>query len=231
MNENANSTVSVPSGTQPVPVETAQPERGHSVLRQSYSWMKRATPVLAFLAAIFAVPKGVMEVYSGLISSPRTKLIPDSYLQLSYKPTDKSLGFSFAFTAANDGSTYDAISATSAVVERLDRNRLSRPLISLNESNVEYKENSVQIQDHFIVSKDATRQIACTLRFYLTDQLKSDLLAMSPDSQRRLTVTISGNKPHTLKYCFDISQSVTDDLFSADVEGLARFPFAECSSN
>jgi hypothetical protein len=66
-------------------------------------WIKKIGTILAFLAAIFAVPKGALDLYERVHSRPNTHIVPESSLLLSYEPKTKLISLSSEFTIANSG--------------------------------------------------------------------------------------------------------------------------------
>lgn len=193
-----------------------------------YVWIKWTAPLLALVAAIFAIPKGVVDLYTAIVSEPKTELMPESYLSVSYDPTQKLIEFGFGFTAANNGSKAETIKDASARIEAIGSSAAEVSLISFSDSDFSFAENNATISNRFPINKDSTRPVKASISYYLSDEKRAILI--QPGTRRRLVVELTGqtNKSHTLQFCFDVTQSLVDDLFNSQIRATRRFREPEC---
>lgn len=176
-------------------------------------WVKWLSLILAFVAAIFAVPKGVLDLYDRIHSRPNTHVTPESTLLLSYDPKTKLISFSSDFTISNTGERLDTIKNIGATLQRIDYT--SNPLISFEDTNFAIFENNAKVTNRFPVNKEATRSLTCLMGHYLSDDKKTSMF--QPKSQWRLTLEFTGEyqSKYPIQYCFDISQGMVDEFGAA----------------
>jgi hypothetical protein len=169
--------------------------------------------ILAFVAAIFAVPKGALDLYDKVHSRPHTQLTPESALLLSYDPKTKLISFSSDFTISNTGERLDTIQNMRATLQRIDYT--SDLSLSFEDTNFAVFENSAKITNRFPINKDSTRSLAYVTSRYLSDDNR--LSIFQPKSQWRLDLEFTGEfqSKYPIKYCFDVSQGIADELIAA----------------
>lgn len=178
-----------------------------------WGWIKLAGTILAFVAAIFAVPKGALDLYEKIHSRPHTQVTPESALLLSYDPKTKLLSFSSDFTISNTGKRLDTIQGMRATLQRIDYT--SDPLLSFEDTNFAVFENSAKITNRFPINKDSTRSLTSIMDHYLSDDNR--LSMFQPKSQWRLDLEFTGEyqNKYPVKYCFDVSQGMANEFNAA----------------
>lgn len=177
-------------------------------------WVKWLSLLLAFVAALFSVPKGAMDLWDSLYSRPDTNLTQEPSLSMTYDPKTKLIQFGFDFTISNNGKRKDTIQSLSARLKRIDFNT-STDLLSFGDNDFHFSEKNGKIPSHFPITESNPREINCLLSTYLDDQSKGGFLI--PKSRWQLVVDLTGEfeKKNSLTYCFDISQDDIDDLFNS----------------
>ncbi len=183
--------------------------------------LKKLGTILAFLAAIFAVPKGALDLYERLHSRPNTQITPESALLLSYEPKTRQISVSSDFTISNTGERLDTIKNMGATLQR--SGYASPPLLSFGDNDFAVFENSTKITNRFPVNKDATRSLTCQLVQYISDDNKAALL--QPKSRWELTLEFTGEYQHKypVKYCFDISPNLATEFATATEKVTKKF--------
>jgi len=184
-------------------------------------WIKSVAVVLAFVAAVFAVPKGIHEFWQDWHSRPNTHLTPESYILLSYEPKAKMLSFRSDFTISNTGSRLDTITRAGATIKQMESD--VAPLLSFGDMEVSFLDNKAEISRRFTVPKDSTRALTYQVTRYLADDKRQAFLV--PKSRWQFVVELEDEfeKTYQLTYCFDVSQSLLEETVAATTTVQRKF--------
>lgn len=182
-------------------------------MAKEQGWFKRVGTILAFVAALFAVPKGALELLEKVRARPDTKITQEPYLVLDYDPKTKNLSFGFDFTVSNTGSRLDTIKNVSGNLQRIDYT--APPLLTLEDTSFHFSENNAPITNRFPINKDSTRSLHSQIDLYLSDDTRISFF--EPKSRWRLQVEFTGefDKKYVATYCLDVSKTIADDIANA----------------
>ena len=174
-------------------------------------WVKKWGAYVAFLAAFFAVPQGLIDIvkfYIELRMAPETELFPTRRLGISYDPTQQTMQFQMNFSIANSGSTEELI--TEARTELWDAKSL---IVRFSKDDIHLYENNAFVSGPFSVAKGGTRNLtylALTSRDSISEFFQTPGL-------RRLKLELVGknNAAHQMSFCFDVSKSNLTEMLDA----------------
>lgn len=77
-------------------------------------WAKRWAPLLAIIAAVFAVPKGIVDLYKAIVTSPALNVTAGPEVVVMYNPKAVVLHIRAQLSLENSGTASETIESTSA---------------------------------------------------------------------------------------------------------------------
>jgi hypothetical protein len=174
-------------------------------------WAKKWGAVSALVVAIFAVPRGVVDIYHIFWSRPVTELVPGKTVEMGFDPTRKSVSFTLGIGVENSGTKDDFVSDWGATVKN----------ISLRPSRtVQFSSNDIQcsseagkiIETPYPLHTSTSIQIFCTLENSDTDPFKQ-----SGTYQIEMIVSGASSQKKTVSYCFDLGDKLIAEVIGSAV--------------
>ena len=117
-------------------------------------WLKKWGPIIGFIAALFAVPKGVIDLYSSIVSHPKTSVMRGGSFNLEYDPAIQRMKATFNFSTLNAGTEDDTINELWATLRAPGS---SSNLVSFDTSKFHVTDKGQEITIPFSIAKGTSR--------------------------------------------------------------------------
>jgi hypothetical protein len=193
----------------------------------SLAWAKKWEVWLAIIAAVFALPRGGLDLYHFFWNRPDSRLTAGSSLIMTYQPAESKLAFTFDFTAINVGTEDDLFQVRGQFTGQANSQNDSWPI---SPSDFGCSSQGVKLLIPFAARTGIPISIECTISINF-DPAKSDF-SLRPGINR-LTVDFSGthNRTRSLDFCFYLTKSTMDEVFGSGHQEQRRFVYPNCEQN
>lgn len=123
-------------------------------------WLKKWGAIIGFVAALFAVPKGVMDLYGSIVSHPKTSVMRGGRFDVEYDPGPQKMKATFNFSTLNVGTEDDTISELWATLRAPG---FSSDLVSFDTSKFHVTDKGQEITIPFSIAKGSSRDFHCVV--------------------------------------------------------------------
>jgi hypothetical protein len=171
-------------------------------------WAKRWGAVLALVVAIFAVPRGVLDVYHIFWSRPLTELVPGKTVEMGFDPTRKSVSFTLGIGVENAGTKDDFVSDWGAVAQNISAQPARTVQFSSNDIQCTSEAGKI-IKPPYPLHTSTSIQIFCTL------ESDTDPFKQSGTYEIEMSVSGANNQKKTVSYCFDLGDKLLTEVIGS----------------
>jgi len=180
--------------------------------------VKRWGTVLAFIAAIFAVPHGVLDLvksFREIRSAPDIKAFAGWPLEMALDGKERQVDFTFNFTLANYGAKDDLIIDAKASIDSVsDSSPIPLDITTLHQNNAE-------VRIPFPIGTSSPKEIICSISSRLGELGWESFL--EPGLHRlNLEFKSQNGETYALNFCFWLT-----DMAKALLEGTQYNNFIE----
>jgi hypothetical protein len=123
-------------------------------------WLKKWGAIIGFIAAFFALPKGVIDLYSSVLSHPKTSVMRGERFDLEYDPGAQRMKATFNFSTVNAGTEDDTITELWATLRAPGS---SSDLVSFDTSKFHVTDKGQEITIPFSIAKGTSRDFHCVV--------------------------------------------------------------------
>jgi len=194
--------------TEALAVRLAQLETTVADLKGSdRGWLKTAALLFAVLGAVVSIPKALIDFAGTIHRQPKTTVIADNPLSVSYEPVRNNLRFESVVILKNDGNAADAIKRASGSLLGTEKNSGDY----VNSDDIQFTEGTSVVETP-VVQPGSPVGLTILLSVNLPPQNAIQLLSGS----HRLEVTLTSlAKPKKISFCFNFDPNQANDIVNA----------------
>ena len=128
-------------------------------------WIKKWGGIVGLIAGIVALPKAGIDIYTALVSLPRTTFDHSKPFSLGYDPVAEAMTASYDVALLNDGTADDLVNEISGTLE--PPAPISERIAYFDMGAFELSENGVRVIPPFGISKAAPRHLTCIVKAHV----------------------------------------------------------------
>ena len=194
----------------PLEVRVAEVESELAAMKQSdKGWFRNAAVLLGVLGALVAIPKALVDLAGTINRHPKTSVIAESPLFVSYEPKEKTIRFESMVILKNDGNAADAIKR--AFARLVAQNVANSGENYVNAEDVQFSEGT-NVVDAPIIQPG--NPVAVTISLLLDSSPENAVQLLS--GSHRLNVTLNSfAKDKNISYCFNFDPDQATEIVNA----------------
>ena len=194
----------------PLEVRVAEVESELAAMKQSdKGWFRNAAVLLGVVGALVAIPKALVDLAGTINRQPKTSVIAESPLFVSYEPKEKTIRFESMVILKNDGNAADAIKR--AFARLVAQNVANSGENYVNAEDVQFSEGT-NVVDAPIIQPG--NPVAVTISLLLDSSPENAVQLLS--GSHRLNVTLNSfAKDKNISYCFNFDPDQATEIVNA----------------
>ena len=194
----------------PLEVRVAEVESELAAMKQSdKGWFRNAAVLLGVVGALVAIPKALVDLAGTINRQPKTSVIAESPLFVSYEPKEKTIRFESMVILKNDGNAADAIKR--AFARLVAQNVANSGENYVNAEDVQFSEGT-NVVDAPIIQPGSP--VAVTISLLLDSSPENAVQLLS--GSHRLNVTLNSfAKDKNISYCFNFDPDQATEIVNA----------------
>ena len=194
----------------PLEVRMAEVESELAAMKQSdKGWFRNAAVLLGVVGALVAIPKALVDLAGTINRQPKTSVIAESPLFVSYEPKEKTIRFESMVILKNDGNAADAIKR--AFARLVAQNVANSGENYVNAEDVQFSEGT-NVVDAPIIQPG--NPVAVTISLLLDSSPENAVQLLS--GSHRLNVTLNSfAKDKNISYCFNFDPDQATEIVNA----------------
>jgi hypothetical protein len=180
-----------------------------AIKQSDKGWLTSAAVILGVVGALVAIPKALVELAGTINREPKTSIIAENPLSVSYEPKGKAIHFESLVILKNDGNAADAIKRATARL--VAQNVANAGENYVNSEDIQFTEGSNVIEAPIIQPENP---LAVTISLSLNSSPENAVQLLS--GSHRLNVTLNSlAKDKNVSYCFNFDQDQATEIVNA----------------
>ncbi len=188
------------------------------------AWAKKWLIWLSLITAVFALPRGGLDLYHLIRNRPDSNLVPGNTLSMAYDPSKSRLEFTFGFAANNVGSEDDLLNLGGHLAEQANA---QNDLWPFSAADLSCTSQGSKLPIPFAVRTSVPISVECTISVKF-DPSKSSLLLRQGDYRLKLDFSGPHNRTQSMNFCFHLTKSMIDEVFKSSHQEQRRFIYPIC---